>query len=406
LTISKRQLKTGIVYQVRYRDPSGKQRSRHFATRREAAAFESAEFTQITRGEWTDPRLKETKFGNWARRWLEADPGKRGSTHARDEIVVRLHLLPVFEHMAISHITPMDVQTAVNRWSSTAAPQTVHRQYRTLAAIFRSALNCDLIVKTPCRAIKLPKITRKQAHLIEGDQLAELALEMGEFGPMAMIGAMLGLRWGEVAGLRVMDLDLLSRKLNVVQQVGRDKSGRSIISAPKTNSATRSLTMPLELVEVMAAHLIAAGLTGADREALLFTNEVGGPLSYTNWRRRVWVPACEQTGLVGLGFHDLRRVNATVMVAAGVDIKTAQRRLGHADPRMTLMIYAQGTADGDETAAAELGKAFLPKNVHRLCTPPEELAGCECESPALTSGFNGGRNRTRTCDLCRVKAAR
>jgi integrase len=56
-------------------------------------------------------------------------------------------------------------------------------------------------------------------------------------------------------------------------------------------------------------------------------------------------------GLDGLGFHDLRRLNATVLVAEGVDVKTAQSRLGHSDPRLTLAVYAQATDDADRAAA-------------------------------------------------------
>ena len=61
-------------------------------------------------------------------------------------------------------------------------------------------------------------------------------------------------------------------------------------------------------------------------------------------------------GLRGVGFHDLRRANATAMVLDGVDVKTAQTRLGHSDPRLTLAIYAQATSEGDRTAAERLGQ--------------------------------------------------
>jgi integrase len=60
-----------------------------------------------------------------------------------------------------------------------------------------------------------------------------------------------------------------------------------------------------------------------------------------------------------LGFHDLRRANATVLVSTGVDVKTAQTRLGHSDPRLTLAIYAQATTDGDRRAAQKLGDALM-----------------------------------------------
>jgi integrase len=52
-------------------------------------------------------------------------------------------------------------------------------------------------------------------------------------------------------------------------------------------------------------------------------------------------------------------MNATGLVAEGVDIKTAQHRLGHSDPRLTLGIYAQVTTEGDRDAADRLAKRFL-----------------------------------------------
>ncbi|MCH8984436.1 MAG: tyrosine-type recombinase/integrase [Acidobacteria bacterium] len=61
----------------------------------------------------------------------------------------------------------------------------------------------------------------------------------------------------------------------------------------------------------------------------------------------------------GLGFHDLRRTDTTVMVVEGVDVKTAQARLGHTDPGLTLANYAQATTEGDRSAANKLGARLM-----------------------------------------------
>jgi integrase len=63
--------------------------------------------------------------------------------------------------------------------------------------------------------------------------------------------------------------------------------------------------------------------------------------------------------LDGLRFHDLRKAAATAMVTSGVDVRTAQARLGHADPRLTLAVYAQTTSEADRSAADRLGAHFL-----------------------------------------------
>jgi integrase len=105
--------------------------------------------------------------------------------------------------------------------------------------------------------------------------------------------------------------------------------------------------------------MAACGLTGAEPDQLVFEAPEGGVLRYDNWRRRVWQPAAKSAGCPVAGFHDLRRANATALVTGGVDLKTAQTRLGHRDPRLTIATYAQAVADADRRAADVLGEAFL-----------------------------------------------
>jgi integrase len=71
------------------------------------------------------------------------------------------------------------------------------------------------------------------------------------------------------------------------------------------------------------------------------------------------LPAVRTVGLEGLTFHDLRRTNATALVVDGVDLKTAQTRLGHSDPRLTLGLYAQATTEPDRAAAVRLEHHFF-----------------------------------------------
>lgn len=196
---------------------------------------------------------------------------------------------------------------------------------------------------------------------MEPGDLIRLANSMPEeFAPMVWLGAVLGLRWGEVAGLRVGRIDLLRRTVTVAEQVTRGIGGMGFVSPPKSAAGHRTLTIPVGLTSLLSAHLAQRGLTGADADAFLFANADGGPLDYSNWRRRVWLPAAENADLTGLGFHDLRRTNATAMVLDGMDMKTAQARLGHSDPRLTLAIYAQATGEGDRSAAEKLGARLMP----------------------------------------------
>jgi len=171
-------------------------------------------------------------------------------------------------------------------------------------------------------------------------------------------GAVLGLRWGEVAGLRVDRFDFLHGSIGVTHQLGRDRK----LSRPKSLAGRRRLAAPAWLLDGVAALLASRGLTAADGSALVFVNQSGGPLNYSAWRRTRWTEACTAAGVPGLRFHDLRSVAASAMVAAGVDVKTAQRRLGHANVTLTLQVYARATAEADRRAAELMGERFRPRD--------------------------------------------
>lgn len=235
--------------------------------------------------------------------------------------------------------------------------------------MFTSAVAIDLLVRTPCRNVNFPAVERRERHQVTPDDVARIAESVGlEYSAMVYLGAVLGLRWGEVAGLRVGRLDQLRGTVAVAEQTVRGEKGQSAAGPPKSAASRRTLTMPKALVELLVEHLHRRGVTAADAFEYVFVSPDGGPLEYTNWRRRVWLPACSTAGVRGTGFHDLRRASATALVAGGVNVKTAQDRLGHSDPRLTLDLYAEVTISADREAADVVGEHFLPSFAHAART--------------------------------------
>lgn len=261
-------------------------------------------------------------------------------------------MAPVLGDRAIGSITRADVQALVDGWASKKAPSTVGRQYSCLRAIFAFAEADERIVRSPCRGIRLPQVHLVDRPELQAEQLSALAEALGPAeGPMMWLGAVLGLRWAEVAGLTVDRVNFLAGRVTVGRQLTRQR----VIAAPKSAAGKRSLAAPSWLMEDLAAVLARRDLTAADGDTLVFVNRDEGPLDYSDWRRRVWGPACVQAQLPHLRFHNLRSTAATALVAAGVDIKTAQRRLGHSSPHVTLALYARATASADRQAAELVG---------------------------------------------------
>lgn len=260
MSIRRRDTRKGPRYDVRLRGPDGREVSRTFRTDREARLFEAEQRTTLNRGGWIDPRSASTPFGEVAAEWMVSNPSKRPSTLARDDVTLRLHLLPPLARRPIGQITPAEVQALVKRWVGERKPSSIARDYRTLAAIFNYAVEQEYLARSPCRTVRLPKDSKRQVHVVDADELARLAKAMGEYGPMAYLAAVLGLRWGEVAGLRVERIDLDDRVLVVAEQVTRGKGGRIYLGAPKSDAGRRAVAMPAALVEMLGAHIEEHGL--------------------------------------------------------------------------------------------------------------------------------------------------
>ncbi len=273
-------------------------------------------------------------------------------------MAVRKYLVPHFGAERIERITASSIQAMVNDWSAQHAPGTVKRNYGVARAILRFAEQRRYLGTSPCRGVHLPEQTHREVRLIDAAALSALAAAMGDYGLMAYVGAQLGLRWGEVAGLRAGRLMADTGTVAVIEQVTRGAGGRTVLGPPKSAAGRRVLVVPQRLLTALLDHARPT----ADPDAFVFPNVTGGPLDYANWRRRVWLPATDAAGLGGLGFHDLRRACASYLVLDGIDPKTTQGWLGHADARLTLDLYAQVTSEGTRRAADAMSARLDPRS--------------------------------------------
>ncbi len=354
------------MYDVRYK-VDDRLVSESFDTKREAEGRATEVESAQDRGYAVDPAGGRMTVDELAEKWLASDPGKRGSTVGRDRSALRAHISPAIGTRQLASIRQADVQEFVNdlvkqenpKTKKKLSPKTIDRTYGTLRSAFAYALTAGLIGRSPCHDVNLPKVPKTVHPVVSPDDVAKLADAMDDrYAPMVWVGALLGLRWGEVAALRVGSLDLLARRLTVTETVTRDEHGRPNLGPPKSEAGFRIMSVPQALADILAEHLAGMGLTAADAAHFVFPAPGGGHWCYANFRRRMWQPATIKAGLVGVGFHDLRRTACTQLVLANVDMKTAGTRLGHSDPRLTLALYAQATTEADRAAADTVGDRF------------------------------------------------
>lgn len=330
-----------------------------FLAKADAYAFLSTVEADIHRGSWIDPRAATKTVSQVAADWLASNPTKRASTRTTDEDALRLRIRPAIGDRLVGRVQQTDVQALVNQWTTEIGPRSVRRTYGVLRAVFTYAVAAGVVAQSPCRNVKLPKVEPGRRHALTPDEVGALARAVGErYSAAVYVAAVIGLRWSEIAGLKVGALDLEAGTLTVREVLVRTAHNAKVTGPPKSDAGRRTVSLPPALVGMLRAHLKRLGLAGDDGDAYVFPAPGGGPVDYSNWRRRYWVPAREAVGLTGVGFHDLRRAAAAALVLQGVDMKTAQVRLGHADARMTLAVYAQATSDADRSAADRLGSHF------------------------------------------------
>jgi len=164
--------------------------------------------------------------------------------------------------------------------------------------------------------------------------------------------AFAGLRLGETSALQLGDVDFLRRTISVRRQVqGRNKE-TTRVAAPKAGSE-RTVFVPAELMDLLALYVRQVGTYGP--EQWLF--QTGGALWHRNIAGHHFRQARKRVGgMEQFTLHNLRHFYASGLIAAGCDVVTVQRSLGHSTPTITLNTYAHlwPTAE-DRTRSAAAG---------------------------------------------------
>jgi integrase len=196
--------------------------------------------------------------------------------------------------------------------------------------------------------------------ILTPEELDQLANAMPHhYQTMIYLTGVLGLRWSEVAGLRVGRLDLLRRKLTVAETLAEVR-GHVHFADVKTKAARRTLDVPPFLAEMLAEHLAGRGVSGRDPHALVFVSATGAPLRATHFRKRVWAPAVTAARLDGQGltFHHLRHSAVGFLIAVNAPPRVIQRRMGHSSIRVTFDVYGSVLPQVEESVTDSLSDLF------------------------------------------------
>lgn len=236
-----------------------------------------------------------------------------------------------FKDFHIEEIQPHHVNTFMEKMVKKGmAYKTIKGRMLVLNLVMKHAIYQQLITVNPCQYINLPKNLPKKKRAAQTTDDTALVLQHTDtpFGVLAYFFLFTGCRRGEALALRPSDIDLKNKTVKIHSTVEWIGCKPHIKDHPKTDAGNREIPLTDKVIELIKPYM---------KQKYIFQNEKG-ELYNNSQVTRGWAKYMESSG-VSVTPHQLRHGYATMLFDAGIDVKTAQRWLGHADIKTTLDIY-------------------------------------------------------------------
>ena len=324
------------TWQVRYKDPSGRHRAKTHRLKADAQRFLHSVQTEIARGSYIAVERGTVDVPGWVQNHLDGRPDIGVTTRNRTQGIIDTHIKPRWSEIRLTEVEHADVQAwATELVKSGQAARSAKKIVNVLSAALDAAVRDRRLHSNPAQGVRFPRPNPKEKIFLTPAQVEELAAATYDDRQQLVVYtlAYTGIRWGELAGLRVRDFDPLRRRLRIEQTIV-DDNGRTLVKPPKDHEI-RSVPVPQFLVEKVVACIQATGV-----EELIFTSERGHRLRNRNERRRWFDEAAGKIGKPELTPHGLRHTAASMAIAAGASVLSVQRMLGHSSATVTLDVYA------------------------------------------------------------------
>ncbi len=310
-------------------------------------------------------------FGELAKLWIDTCKPMIGITTRRSyKSILDMHLIPSLGGFPVRELKSFHLQKMINNLAETGYSRKTLKEIKNTAnQIMELAMDNDIIFRNVFRKINIPKIEAQERRPLtkqEQDMLLSYHSEH-RMGVPALLMMLCGLRRGELMALTWNDLDLEKQLLTVNKAVYID-SNKTFVKPPKSKAGNRNIPIPNALVPILRDEQRQATslLVCPSAEGTLMTQsafERGWEsymhfLNITMGGRDASRSNPKLTVIDHITPHMLRHTYATLLYDAGVDVKTAQRYLGHADVVTTLKIYTHLSEQREQQSSEALNKHF------------------------------------------------
>jgi integrase len=303
--------------------------------------------------------------------WLASDTGISPKTRERYQGLLRLQIVPHLGALAIQALRPDQVEA----WHKALldgglSARTVGHAHRLLHTGLERAINYGVVSHNVAHTVKPPRVEATEIEILSQEQIA--AVRAGLFGhwllPIIELALGTGMRRGELCALTWGAVDLAKGVVQVRASLEETAAGLRV-KEPKTRHGRRTITLARITAETLREQYrqqvelrLKLGMGRPDATDVVFPKP--GGVEFVPWPpdqlSRDWarVIAGKRRGLPRVPFHALRHTHASTLIAAGLDVVSVSRRLGHGRPSVTLDVYGHLVERREDMAIAALDAAF------------------------------------------------
>lgn len=297
----------------------------------------------------------KTIVDEWYNIWFDKYKSKKQIYTKETYSNAYTHIKPLIGQMPLKNVKPLDIQDVMNSvYDKSESLQ--HKVLLTLSQMFKAAIGNNLIFKTPCADfIKINKNDREDVIKTLSDEQQYRLLETVKNTRAYLfvaIGLYAGLRREEILGLTWSDIDFKNNVIKVNKCLVFDKNKPVLKPFPKAKSSNRNVILAPPLKEI---------LENCDRETLYVVTDAKNCIMSKSAFRRMWDIANKVD--FDVTSHMLRHTYCTMLHKAGIDLKTAQYLMGHANIQMTAKIYTHIEKMQIQNASKKINKYFNSQNV-------------------------------------------
>lgn len=349
------------------RDPLTGKRERKYKTvtgaKKQAEAELRKMISDLETGNISTP--SSIKLSAWMDTWLNTYlPNIEQSTRDSYEEKIELYIKPTLGHLPLKVLKNNDIQLWINDLKKRLSPKTIRNAYNNLNAALKKAVILRMIPYNPCEGTVLPKLQKYQANVYNIASIQKALATADDLSTylIILLGASAGLRRGEMAALQWKDINFSKETISITKS--RVHTKKAVIQkAPKSQAGKRTITIGHDVSNALRdAKAIyddaVRNKPGFKNLGYVLFKDNGEPFHPDSLTQK-WERFLTKYHLPVIRLHDLRHSNATAMIAAGINAKVVQHRLGHANVSITLNTYTHVLPEMDQEAADKLNNVLF-----------------------------------------------